>query len=96
MVEDDGNDQRNDLAEAQTFFIRLGANDDAPFALCERIGSVEGASPVPGTGKTVAQLVSEQALLAAAAPRGQRDDLPELLDDSATGVNLGGGQTGGN
>ena len=103
MVDDDGGSQLNDVTSAGSFFVRLGNNDEAPFAVCNRTGTVNGNDVVPGLGKTVAELVAEQALLAAAIPRSAQDDLQNLSEIDATGENLpsggsvpgGGGGTGG-
>lgn len=103
MVDDEGENQRNAAADANMFFVRLGANDKGPFAVCERVGMTDGGHVVPGTGKTVAQLVRDQGLLAAAIPRnaeGEFRDLAEMdqsaadMDQSAN--NLAGGGEGGN
>lgn len=46
------------------FVVRLGDGDGARFALCQRMGTVDGSHRIPGMRQTVAELVDEQKLLA--------------------------------
>lgn len=89
MVYDEDQNQQSDVAEARMFFVRLGENDEAPFAVCERIGTADGMNVLPGSGKTVAELVAEQALLAAAIPPGDENAFSDVAQ-VAVGVNESG------
>lgn len=98
MVDDEGGNQQGGITQAGMFLVRLGDNDEAPFAICSRTGTVDGTNVLPGLAKTVAELVAEQALLAAAVPPGAQGDLGDLPQMTATGENElpGGGGSGGN
>lgn len=86
MVGEEPEHQQMDPAEASVFVIRLGDDDGADFAVCHRVGTVEGSRRLPGVGMTVAQIVAQQQLLAAAIMIEDHDDL-ENLAQIATGKN---------
>lgn len=84
MVGDETDDQQNGDASS-IFVVRLREGDDAAFAVCERVGTVPGDRRLPGMGRTVAELVNEQALMAAAITAGDEDslrDLPTMMQSS--------------
>ena len=47
------------------FIVKHGEGDDARYAICQRLTSVRGDHRIPGSRSCVADLVSEQGLLAA-------------------------------
>lgn len=87
MVDDEPDNEQNDDGGSSIFVVRLGDGDEANFAVCERVGTVEGTRRLPGTGQTVAELVNEQALMAAAISSGDQDGVREQVFMSQSGEN---------
>lgn len=87
MVDDEGQDQQHVGAGSSIFVIRLGEDDEGDFAICERVGTVQGTRRLPGSGKTVAEIVKAQALMAAAISAGDQDGLRNLLFMAQSGEN---------
>lgn len=87
MIDDQGSNQPSAGGRSPIFVVRLGGENAADFAICEQVGIVPRDRRLPGSGKTVAELVEEQALLAAAISSGDLAGLKELLMMAATGEN---------
>lgn len=87
MVEDEPENQQNASAESAIFVIRLGDTDEADFAVCERVGTIQGTRRLPGSGQTVAEIVAAQALMAAAISAGDQDGLRNLVFMAQSGEN---------
>jgi len=86
MVDDEQQNQHSDPSGSSLFVVRLGSGEDS-YAVCERMSSVPGTRRLPGSGRTVAELVSEQALQAAGLPPGDEDGVRELLFLAQSGEN---------
>lgn len=87
MIEDNAANEPQDTGGPSLFVVRLGDGEGAAFAICERVGTVEGSRRLPGTGRTVAELVAEQALAAAAVSGGDAGGLDNLMFMAQSGQN---------
>lgn len=86
MIDDQGNAQQVSGGGESIFVVRLPGGGDE-FAVCERVGTVPGSRHLPGSGRTVAELVAEQALLAAAVSEGDEEALDTLVFTAQSGQN---------
>lgn len=86
---DEEEENQDDVGGAAVFVVRLSDAAEADFAVCERIGTVPGSRRLP-SGKTVAELVGEQGLMAAAVPEGDHDGLRDLAFLPQSGHNISG------
>lgn len=87
MVDDESENQQPGAHGASIFVVRLGEGNGSDFAICERVGTVEGSRRLPGSGKTVAEIVAQQALMAAAISAGDQDGLRRLAFLAQSGEN---------
>lgn len=90
MIDDEGPHQHGAEGGLPIFVVRIGDENAADFAICEQVASVPRDRRLPGSGKTVAELVEEQGLLAAAISAGDLGGVREVLMMSATGDNEAG------
>jgi hypothetical protein len=87
MVDDEVENQQHGARGSSIFVVRLGEGNGSNFAICEQVGMVEGSRRLPGSGKTVADLVADQALMAAAISAGDQDGLQSLAFLAQSGEN---------
>lgn len=84
----DTNTDQTAVPGAGIFIVRQGEGEGASYAICYRVDSVPANHAVPGTGKTVAQLVDEQKLLAAFLKQGRYEESGEVSFRAQSGENV--------
>lgn len=70
MVDDVGTASEVKVSDSAIFVVRQGEGDSASYAICHRVATESGGHRLPGTSKTLAELVDEQKLSAALVPPG--------------------------
>ena len=70
------------------FIVRVGSGDDTRYALCHRLTTVSGDHRLPGAGRTVAELVEAQRLLAACLSDDDCDGPGALAFMTQSGQNI--------
>lgn len=86
MTADTSTDQTATLGEG-IYIVREGG-EGGNYAICYRVDRVAATHTIPGSSKTVAQVVDEQKLLAAFLAEGKFEDGGEVSFRAQSGENI--------
>lgn len=87
MTADNDQGQPNQ-GDTGIFVVRVGEGEDARYAVCQHISTADGAQILPGSGRSVADLVDSQGLRAAMVSADDAGGLQDKLFASQSGNDL--------
>lgn len=81
-------DQMDEGQDTGIFVVRVGQGADERYAVCQHVNTVSGEQTLPGSGRTVAELVESQGLRAAMVSADDAEGLQNNLFASQSGNDL--------